>query len=42
MLVMRCDKARIVRNYGNCPTDGDKIPCISGNTVGSIKAVTTK
>jgi hypothetical protein len=35
--VLRCHKARIDRDYGNCSTEGDKILCICGNTIGIDK-----
>jgi hypothetical protein len=35
--VLRCHKARIDRDYGNCSTDGDKIHCICGNIIGIDK-----
>jgi hypothetical protein len=35
--VLRCHKARIDRDYGNCSTYGDKIHCICGNAIGIDK-----
>lgn len=35
--VLRCHKERIVRDYGNSSTDGKKIYCLCGNTIGIEK-----
>ena len=35
--VLRCHKKRIVRDYGNCSTDGQKIYCSCGKSIGIDK-----
>jgi hypothetical protein len=32
--VLRCHKERIVRDFGNCVTDGQKLYCSCGNIIG--------
>ena len=35
--VLRCHKKRIVKDYGNCSVDGNRIKCSCGNSVGIDK-----
>ena len=35
--LLRCHKKRIVRDYGNCSTDGYKIYCSCGSSIGIDK-----
>ncbi|MBS1112591.1 MAG: hypothetical protein H6Q92_353 [Nitrospirae bacterium] len=35
--VLRCHKTRIVRDYGNCLTDGQRIYCSCGKSIGIDK-----
>lgn len=35
--LLRCHKERIVRDYGHCSADGNRINCLCGNSVGIDK-----
>jgi hypothetical protein len=35
--VLRCHKERIDRDYGNCSSDGSRICCACGNSIGIDK-----
>ena len=35
--VLRCHKERIVKDYGNCSTDGKRVFCLFGNNIGIDK-----
>jgi len=37
MLVLRCHKKRILKDYGNSSTDGLRIYCSCGNSIGINK-----